>query len=166
MTMNAIAMNIGCSNRVIQYLRQCFQARGLMEDRPCSGCPHVMMRGQDLYILTILRHNHFQIATDTAANTHGTHNKHISIQPVRHCFHKGELTAHCLYVGCILNAQRYQDEILARHVILKFKIMPISLFFSMIMPQAIQLGTLNFLRANNITFINDWPAKSPDLNRI
>ena len=24
--------------------------------------------------------------------------------------------------------------------------------------------TANFLRANNIAFINDWPAKSPDLN--
>ena len=26
--------------------------------------------------------------------------------------------------------------------------------------------TVNFLRANNIAFINDWPAKSPDLNPI
>ena len=36
----------------------------------------------------------------------------------------------------------------------------------MIMPQAILLGTLNFLKANNIAFINYWPAKSPDLNPI
>ena len=34
------------------------------------------------------------------------------------------------------------------------------------MPQAIQLGTLDFLRANKIAFINDWPAKSPNLNPI
>ena len=26
--------------------------------------------------------------------------------------------------------------------------------------------TVNFPRANNIAFINDWPAKSPDLNPI
>ena len=26
--------------------------------------------------------------------------------------------------------------------------------------------TVNFLRANNIVFINDWSAKSPDLNPI
>ena len=46
-----------------------------------------------------------------------------------------------------------------------FEIMPISLFFIMIMPLVIQLGdTENFLRAIDITFINDWPAKSPDLN--
>ena len=32
----------------------------------------------------------------------------------------------------------------------------------MIMPQAIQGGTLNFLRANTI----GWTAKSPDLNPI
>ena len=36
----------------------------------------------------------------------------------------------------------------------------------MIMPQAIQLWTLNFHRANNIAFFNDWPAKSPDANPI
>ena len=27
-------------------------------------------------------------------------------------------------------------------------------------------NTVNFLRAYNIAFINDWPAKSPDLNPI
>ena len=26
--------------------------------------------------------------------------------------------------------------------------------------------TVNFLRANNIAIINDWPAKTPDLNPI
>ena len=26
------------------------------------------------------------------------------------------------------------------------------------------MDTVNFLRANNIAFINDWPAKSPDVN--
>ena len=36
----------------------------------------------------------------------------------------------------------------------------------MIMPQAIQLGTLNFFRLKNIAFINGWPAKSRDLNPI
>ena len=25
---------------------------------------------------------------------------------------------------------------------------------------------MNFLRANSVAFINDWPAKSPDLNPI
>ena len=62
-----------------------------------------------------------------------------------------------------LNAQRYRDEILATHVIYCFEIMPLSLFFSMIVPQAIRLGTL---RAYNIAFINDLPDKSPDLNPI
>ena len=64
------------------------------------------------------------------------------------------------------NAKHYQDEILARYVIPPFQIMPISLFFSMMIPQAIQLGTLNFLRANIIAFINDWTPKGPNLNPI
>ena len=36
----------------------------------------------------------------------------------------------------------------------------------MIMPLLIQVETLNFLRINNIDFIEDWPANSPDLNPI
>ena len=32
MTMNAVAMNIGCSTRAIQHRRHCFQATGGMED--------------------------------------------------------------------------------------------------------------------------------------
>ena len=36
MTMNAVAMNIGCSTRAIRHLRQRFQATGHTEDRPRS----------------------------------------------------------------------------------------------------------------------------------
>ena len=46
--------------------------------------------------------------------------------------------------------------------------MPLSLFFKMIINATSHTArdTVNFLRANNIAFINDWPAKSPDLNPI
>ena len=56
--------------------------------------------------------------------------------------------------------------IYARHVIPLFQNNANILFFSMIMPQTIQLGILNFLRANNMAFISGWSAKSPDLNPI
>ena len=35
-TMNAVAMNIGCSTCAIRHLRQRFQATGCKEDRPRS----------------------------------------------------------------------------------------------------------------------------------
>ena len=41
-----------------------------------------------------------------------------------------------------LNVQRYRDEILARHVIPLFQSNANITLFSMIMPQAIQLGTM------------------------
>ena len=45
--------------------------------------------------------------------------------------------------------------------------MPISLIFSIIYASSYTArDTNNFLRANKIAFINDWPAKSPDLNPI
>ena len=45
MTMNAVAMNIGCSTRAIRHLRQCFRAIERTEDRPRSGRPGVTTRG-------------------------------------------------------------------------------------------------------------------------
>ena len=41
MTMNAVAMNIGCSTRAIRHLRQRFQATERTEDRPRSRRPRV-----------------------------------------------------------------------------------------------------------------------------
>jgi transposase len=47
MTMNAVAMNIGCSTRAIRHLRQRFQATGCTEDGSRSGRPYVTTRAQD-----------------------------------------------------------------------------------------------------------------------
>ena len=91
MTMNVVAMNtsIECSIHAIQHLRQHFLATRLTEDRPNSGCPHVMAHGEDCYIRKSHLLNRFQTATDTAANTHGTHNNRISAQTARNRLHKG-----------------------------------------------------------------------------
>ena len=65
------------------------------------------------------------------------------------------------------NAQCYRDEILARHVIRLFQNNAnITLFPQDNSTSHTARDTVNFLRMNNITFINDWPAKSPDLNSI
>ena len=65
-----------------------------------------------------------------------------------------------------LNAQRYRDEILARHIIplLKKNNANITLFQHDNATTHTPRDAVNYLRANNIAFINDWPAKSPDLN--
>ena len=47
MTMNAVAMNIGCSTCAFLHLTQGFQATGCTEDQPCSGHPRVTMHGRD-----------------------------------------------------------------------------------------------------------------------
>ena len=83
MTMNGFAMNIGCSTHAIRHLRQRFQATGHKEDRPRSGRPRVMTRGQDRCIRNAHIRNRFQTATAFAANTHGTHNNRIFAQTVR-----------------------------------------------------------------------------------
>ena len=66
-----------------------------------------------------------------------------------------------------LNAQLYRDEILERHVIPLFQNNAnITLFYYDNATSHTARDTVNFPRANNIAFINDWPAKSPDLNPI
>ena len=60
-----------------------------------------------------------------------------------------------------LNAQRYRDKILARHVIRLFQNNAnITLFQQDNATSRIARDTVNFLRASNIAFINDWPAFS------
>ena len=64
-----------------------------------------------------------------------------------------------------LNVQCFRDEILARHVIPLFQNNAnITLFQHDNAISRTARDTLNFLKANNIAFMNDWPAKSPDLN--
>ena len=93
MTMDAVAMNIGCSTRAIRRLRQRFQTTGHTEDRPRSGRPYVTTRDQDRYIRNTHLRNCFQTATATAANTPGTHNNRISAQTVRNRMRGGGLSA-------------------------------------------------------------------------
>ena len=65
MTINTVAMNIGCSTPAIRHLRQRFQAAGHTEDRPRSGRRRVRTRCQDRYIWNTHLHNRFQTATAT-----------------------------------------------------------------------------------------------------
>ena len=53
MTMNAVAMEFGCSTRADRYLRQRFQSAGRTKDRSRSGRPRVRTLGQDRYIWNI-----------------------------------------------------------------------------------------------------------------
>ena len=79
-------------------------------------------------------------------------------------------TAHGLCTNLVViegnsNAQSYHDEIFARHVIPLFQNNAnITLFQHDNAISHTARDTVNFLRANNSTFINDWPAKSPNLN--
>ena len=59
MTMNTVAMNIGCSTGTIRNLRQRFQATGRTVDRPRSGRHRVTTRGQDRFSRNTNLHNRF-----------------------------------------------------------------------------------------------------------
>ena len=64
-----------------------------------------------------------------------------------------------------MNAQRYRDEIFARHVILLFRNNAnITPFQNHNATSRTARATVNFLRANRILFIDDWPAKSSNMN--
>jgi hypothetical protein len=54
-----------------------------------------------------------------------------------------------------LNVQRYRDEILARHAIPLFQNIANNILQHDIATGHIVRDTVNFLRANNIAFIND-----------
>ena len=102
MTVNAVAMSIGCSTRAIRHLRQRFQATGRTEDRSRSGRQRITMRGQDRYIRSIHQDNRSQTATATAANTRGTHSNRISAETVRSRLREGGLLGHVVDMLLVL----------------------------------------------------------------
>ena len=62
-----------------------------------------------------------------------------------------------------LNAQLYRDDILVHHVIPLFhNNANISIFQHDNATSHTARDTVNFHRTNNIDFIDDWPANSPD----
>ena len=71
MTMNAVAMNIGCSTPAIGHLRHRFKATVRTKDRPCSGCLLIMTLSQDRYIQNTHLRNRFQTATAIACRRVG-----------------------------------------------------------------------------------------------
>ena len=96
MTMNAVAMNNGCSTRAIRDIKQRFQATGCTQNRPRSGRSRVTTRDQDRYVLKTHR---FQTATATASNTHGTYNNRISAKTVRNRLQDGCSAGTCTCIS-------------------------------------------------------------------
>ena len=66
-----------------------------------------------------------------------------------------------------LNAQKYRDRVLAPHVVPLLQNQGvISVFQQDNARPHVSRDNIQFLRNNNIDFIDDWPSKSPDLNPI
>ena len=66
-----------------------------------------------------------------------------------------------------LNAQKYRDRVLAPHIVLLLQNHGvISVFQQDNARPHVARDNIQFLRNNNIDFIDDWPSKSPDLNPI
>ena len=65
-----------------------------------------------------------------------------------------------------LNAQKYRDRVLDPHVVPPLQNHVISVFQQDNARSHVARDNVQFLRNNNIDFIDDWPSKSPDLNPI
>ena len=66
-----------------------------------------------------------------------------------------------------LNAQKYRDRVLAPHVVPILQNHGIiSVFQQDNARPHVDRDNIQFLRNNNIDFIDNWPSKSPDLNPI
>ena len=114
MTMNAVAMNTGCSTRAIRHLRERFQATGRTEDRPCRGLPVIEVMAGFEYIVgemnvmpTIAYLNEIVLGGGGSV---------LVLAGIAHGFR-----TNLVVIEENLNAQRYRDEILVKHVIRLFQ---------------------------------------------
>ena len=74
---------------------------------------------------------------------------------------------HLVVIDGNLNAQKYRDRVLAPHVVpLLQNHGVISVFQQDNARPHVARDNIQFLRNNNIDFIDDWPSKSSDLNPI
>ena len=81
MTINAVAMNIGCSARAILHHRQRFQATRRVVKTAIFGKPTCAIASKLPQLLLLTR------------NIYGTHNNRISTQTVRNRFQTATATA-------------------------------------------------------------------------
>ena len=65
-----------------------------------------------------------------------------------------------------LNTQKYRDRVLAPHVVPLLQYHGLISVFQQDNARPHIARDIQFLRNNNIDFIDDWPSKSPDLNPI
>ena len=104
MSMDSVAMDIGCSTCAVRNLRQRFQATGHMENRP----PSLDVLASRRVAKTAI----FGIPTSaTAANTHGTHSNHISAQTLRNRLREGGLGARRPYLACVLPGRHHVNPV-------------------------------------------------------
>ena len=99
-------MHFGVNVYTIERLVRRLRDTGRVTDRPRSGRPRVTSQRQDRTIrLSHLRNRHLT-ATETAANTVGTHNGRIHPKTVRNRLHEAGQRARRPYVGLPLMRAR------------------------------------------------------------
>ena len=83
---------------------------GNVRDLPRSGLPKVTIRNQDSYIRLTHARDRFKPATETARQTVGTHNRHISDKTVRRRLSDGDMKSRRLYVGPVLTRRHRRNR--------------------------------------------------------
>lgn len=87
-----------------------FQQLGNVRDLPRSGRPKVTTRNQDRYIRLTHARDRFKPATETARQTVGTHNRHISDRTVRRRLSDGGMKSRRPYVGPVLTRRHRRNR--------------------------------------------------------
>ena len=158
--MNAVAMNIGyCSAHAIWHLRQRFQATGHMEDWPHQYINHVIwvhihqrwLRQQwnsflfsdesSLPFIKVMARFKFTIGEMNCMPTVAYLNEIVLRMGV---LSWSGWALHMIFTLILSLLEGFCMSNATEMLSLCFRIMPLSLFYSLIMPQAIQLGRITF----------------------
>lgn len=97
--------------RTIYRLQQRYQTTNTTDDRPRSGRPRVTTRRQDRQIVRQHLQDRFVTAAETARQTMGTHQRHISADTVRRRLTSRHLHCHRPHRGPILTPRHRRDRL-------------------------------------------------------
>lgn len=104
-----VARRMNCTRATIYRTWARFQQLGNVRDLPRSGRPKVTTRNQDRYIRLTHARDRFKPATETARQTVGTHNRHISDRTVRRRLSDGGMKLRRPYVGPVLTRRHRRN---------------------------------------------------------
>ena len=106
-----VAATFGCHLATIYRLKTRHHLTVAVNERPCSGRPHVTSQRQDRHIHFVHLRERSRPATMTERETAGRHNNRISGSTVRRRLHYSRLRARKPYIGPVLSRRHRRDRL-------------------------------------------------------